>query len=262
MRESCRRAAVVLGTAAMLAACGGGPSDSQGQRGATRTWKIVQFRAADGVKLDGRIFGRGRVGVVMSHMGRPGDTQADWSSLARRLAREGYLVLTYNRRGVCPRRGRGCSSGRDELEVSWKDVVGADRFLRNEHGVGRIVLVGASIGAMTSVHVTTTGRVDAAATIELGGVNHRSGYDFSRSGLRRMRGAKLFVSSKSDVSGSDDAAREWFAWARQPKRLAILPGEEHGTDMLRSYEPTSGPLTKLIVEFLREAVPPQLAGGN
>jgi pimeloyl-ACP methyl ester carboxylesterase len=255
MRESSRRAAVVLVTAGVLAACGGGPSDAEGQRGATPSWRIVQFRAADGVKLHGRIVGRGRVGVVMSHMARPGDTQADWSSLAQRLAREGYLVLTYNRRGVCPRRGRGCSSGRDELEVSWKDVVGADRFLRSEHGVARIVLVGASIGAMSSVHVATTGKVDATATIELGGVNHRSGYDFSRSELRRMRGAKLFVSSKGDVSGGDDAAREWFAWARQPKRLAMLPGEEHGTDMLRSHEPTSGPLTTLIVEFLRDAVP-------
>ena len=45
--------------------------------------------------------GHGRAAVVLAHMGNRTDNESDWYPLARRLAREGYLVLTYNRRAVC-----------------------------------------------------------------------------------------------------------------------------------------------------------------
>jgi hypothetical protein len=87
-------------------------------------------------------------------------------------------------------------------------------------------------------YASVTHRVEPKALIEMGGVNHESGYDFSREQLRRLEGAKLFISSAEDVYGGADAAREWHSWARQPKRLEIIPGGEHGTDMLREREPT------------------------
>jgi dienelactone hydrolase len=52
----------------------------------------VRFRGAGGVRLDGRVFGSGDVGVVLGHM-RPGD-QSQWLGFAARLADRGYLVLT------------------------------------------------------------------------------------------------------------------------------------------------------------------------
>jgi hypothetical protein len=77
---------------------------------------------------------------------------------------------------------------------------------------------------MASLHALATRSLEAAAFIEIGRVNHASGYDFSREQLGTLEGAKLFVSSADDTYGAADAAREWHDWARKPKQLAILPG--------------------------------------
>jgi pimeloyl-ACP methyl ester carboxylesterase len=215
----------------------------------------VGFAAADGIRLSGIAFGDGPVGVLFAHMGRGGDTQADFYPLARALSDRGYFALTYNRRGVCGAPGRECSEGFDDYARSWKDVVGAAEFVRSR-GATSVVLIGASIGAMASLRAAVSHRVYPAGLIEIGGVNHASGYDFSRAQLQELEGAKLFVSSAGDIYGGADAAREWYGWANQPKQLEILPGGEHGTDMLRKGEPTARPLVKLVLRFLMRAVPP------
>lgn len=155
-------------------ACGGS-SDSGVTDASAESGEPVRFEAADGVELVGRAFGDGPVGVILAHMGREGDTQADFDTLARALADRGYLALTY----------------------------------------------------------------------------------FSPEQLQELEGAKLFVSSAEDIYGGADAAREWYGWANEPKRLEILPGSEHGTDMLRKGEPTARPLVKLVLRFLMGTVPPR-----
>jgi dienelactone hydrolase len=248
------RVAALALCAIVLSACGTSSKDDE--RASAPSGGKVRFEASDEVKLVGRIFGDGDVGVVLAHMGRGGDTQADWYRLARALAEGGYTALTFNRRGVCARLGRECSGGPDDYATSWKDVVGAANFVR-ARGAKDVVLIGASIGAMASLHALANGSVEAAALIELGGVNHESGYDFSRAELEALEGDKLFVSSAGDTYGGADAAREWHGWAREPKQLTILPGDAHGTDMLVKGQPTARPLTELVLRFLRRAVPPR-----
>jgi alpha/beta superfamily hydrolase len=241
-------------SALVLAAC-----ETTSERDATGAsspgGELVEFEAADGVRLTGKVFGHGRVGVILAHMGRGEDTQADFYPLARALAARGYLALTYNRRGVCGAHGQ-CSEGTDDYASSWKDVVGASEFVRSR-SASSLVLIGASIGAMASLHAAVSHRVEPAAFIEIGGVNHASGYDFTREQLQELEGAKLFVSSAGDTYGGADVAREWYGWAREPKQLEILPGAEHGTDMLRKGEPTARPLLKLVARFLARTVPPR-----
>jgi pimeloyl-ACP methyl ester carboxylesterase len=240
--------------ALVLPACG--PSSKRDRtHHSSRSGEPVIFDAADGVRLTGKVFGEGPVGVVLAHMGRGGDTQADFYPLARELAERGYLALTYNRRGVCDASARTCSQGSDDYASSWQDVVGAAEFVRSR-GATTLVLIGASIGAMASLHAAVSHQVQPAALIEIGGVNHASGYDFSREQLRALDCAKLFVSSKDDVYAGADAAREWYGWANEPKQLEILPGAAHGTDMLRRGEPTARPLLELVVRFLTRTVPP------
>jgi pimeloyl-ACP methyl ester carboxylesterase len=185
-------APLVAALAVALAGCGGGGRpESQFHR--------VHFRASDGVLLDGRIFGSGgRVGVVLVHMGRPGDSQADWTESARLLSREGYVVLSFDRRGVCPRAGAGCSRGTDDYASSWRDVVGAVDFL-GERGTQRSIVVGASIGAMSSLYAAAAHRIEPAGLIELAGINHASGYDFDRAQIRGIRGLKIFLSARDDI---------------------------------------------------------------
>jgi len=216
----------------------------------------VRFRAADGVRLDGRLFGSGRFGIVLVHMGRGGDSQADWLELARRLSRN-YLVLTYDRRGVCPGGRAGCSGGVDDYASSWKDVVGAARFIRSK-GAERIGFVGASIGATSSLYAASQRRIDPIALVEFAGINHASGYEFDRAQLQRIPGHKLFLSSRADIYGGADAAREWYGWAKPPKRLELVPGSEHGTDLLRRGNPLRRRVSNVIVRFLDGAMPPTL----
>ena len=86
-----RPIAIVLLVAIAIAACGEPPpADLSGSR-------AVAFESRDGVTLEGRLFGDGSTGVVLSHM-RPAD-QRSWFAFANRLADEGYLVLTYDFRG-------------------------------------------------------------------------------------------------------------------------------------------------------------------
>jgi dienelactone hydrolase len=194
----------------------------------------------------------------MAHMGNRNNSQSDWYPLARRLAGEGYMVLTYNRRAVCSggQSRYDCSAGVDDSGKSWQDVIGAVSFAERQ-GARRVAVVGASIGGTSALYAAKTGRIHPAALISLAGVNYISSYSLTPEDLRRIGGAKLFVTGRDDPDGPVRSARQWTAWARQPKRLVLLDSRLHGTDMLARGQPTRAPLTALIVRFLRASMPPR-----
>jgi dienelactone hydrolase len=232
--------------AAIAAGCGG-------EKGST-SFSRVHFRALDGVLLDGRLYGRGNDAVILVHMGRSGDTQRDWQDLAIVLADRGYLVLTYDRRGVCPRQGAGCSKGNDDYASSWKDIVGAARLLRRR-GVQRYGVVGASIGATAALYAAALSRIHPAALIEFAGADSGTWF-FRRPMINRIAGTKLFLSAKNDPYQAEVSARVWFRWASPPKDIELLPGADHGTDTLAPKNPLRGRVEKLIASFLDHAFHP------
>jgi dienelactone hydrolase len=257
--------AAVLAAAAGLAACGGGdgekprpalrpipPAGSGGPADA----RAVGFRSLDGTGLRGRLFGNGTTAVVLSHMGDPTDSEEEWYPLARRLARRGYLVLTYNRQGICagekPR--YDCSAGYPDYPKEWKDIVGAVRFAQAS-GAKSVAIAGASIGGTGSLYAAQTGLIHPAAVISLAGANYISTYQLEREQLQRIGGAKLFISGRNDPSRGAKWARQWTGWARAPKQLALLPSSRHGTDMLAPGQPTRRPLEALLVRFLERYAP-------
>jgi pimeloyl-ACP methyl ester carboxylesterase len=140
---------VLLTASASLVGCSGeGPAaDLTGSR-------PVSFAAADGVGLEGRLFGDGTSAVVLSHM-RPAD-QTSWYRFANRLADAGFLVLTYDFRGYCPGGDGGCSEGDRDIDSMWQDVVGAVAFVR-ERGAADVSLVGASMGGTASLGAAARG---------------------------------------------------------------------------------------------------------
>jgi dienelactone hydrolase len=229
------------------------PAGEGGPAGA----RAVAFRAGDGVGLRGRLFGHGASAVVLAHMGNRPDNESDWYPLARRLARDGYLVLTYNRRAVCTgeKHTYDCSGGPNDFGTSWQDVIGAVRFVESE-GAERIALGGSSIGGTAVLYAAQTGKIHPAALISLAGVNHTSTYSMKRADIERITGAKLFVCARHDPDGAADSARELSGWARAPKRLVLLDSDLHGTDMLDRRQRTAKPLINLMVRFLRASMPP------
>lgn len=207
----------------------------------------VTFEAAGEVMLEGRLFGSGDVGVVLSHM-RPGD-QGQWLSFAGLLAERGYRVLTYDRRGVCPGGALGCSeSGGQDLRA-WRDLASAVELLRDE-GSDRVVVGGASLGAMESLYALSHG-LDADGLIWLSGLDLYEGESIEDQ-LRDVRVPALFMGGAFD----NDAAPVGSAIERaapKPVEVVSLDTGEHGTDILRFGDPVvADQIRQTVLDFLAQ----------
>jgi pimeloyl-ACP methyl ester carboxylesterase len=210
--------------------------------------RAVTFEASDGVKLAGRLFGDGRVGIVMSHM-LPAD-QRSWWDFASQLADRGYLVLTYDARGYCPGGDAGCSAGEKDVGAIWQDVVGAVAFVRAE-GAVEVVLMGASMGGTASLVASGRGDVQPAAIVTLSAPTQIEDLVVTPDLLARVSAPKLFVAGVGDAEAAD-AAQRLYDMAPQPKRVEILTSDDHGTDLLTGNQ--SGILRNMIETYLEQYV--------
>jgi pimeloyl-ACP methyl ester carboxylesterase len=231
---------VVLG--ALATACGGSKEPSAPPSGST----AVSFASADGVTLEGRLFGGGEIGVVLSHM-LPAD-QTSWWGFADQLAGEGYLVLTYDFRGYCPGGDAGCSKGEKNIDAIWQDVLGAIDFIRSQ-GAQRVVLAGASMGGTASLVAAAQPGVDVGAVVTLSAPTSIEGLTADAEVLTHVAVAKLFIAGAGDGQAAD-SAQTLYDQSPPPKRLEILATGDHGTDILDGNQ--SGPARSLIIDFLAQ----------
>ncbi len=213
--------------------------------------RAVTFAAADGVRLEGRLFGTppsegsgGSVGVVLSHM-LPVD-QRSWWGFADRLTSGGYLALTYDFRGYCPGGDAGCSAGEKEVAAVWQDVLGAAAFLRSE-GATQLVLVGASMGGTASLVAASRMDQQPAAVITLSAPTSIEGLTADATVLQQVSGAKLFVAGEFDTVAAD-SAQAFSDGSPPPKRLQIYATGEHGTDLLTGN--LGGQVEALMLTFI------------
>jgi pimeloyl-ACP methyl ester carboxylesterase len=204
----------------------------------SQAYRQVRFTTPDGATRSGRRFGDGRVAIVLSHMGRPGDRQDDWASFAGELARRGYRVLTYQRR--------------DDFGEVWQDVLGAAGYLR-DHGADKVIAAGASIGAMASLHAAERPNSNLDGVIWLAGVLQGSGYDFRRADVAAIGCPMLFVSGDQDGYGAAEAARRLHGWATAPSQLLLLRSDRHGTDIFEEGGPAARKLTLAMTRFVQRA---------
>jgi pimeloyl-ACP methyl ester carboxylesterase len=207
----------------------------------------VTFRAADGVRLSGRLFGGGDRGVVLSHM--LNSSQSAWFDLAGLLALRGYRVLTYDYRGVCPGGTAGCSGGPPGVGLGQADLTGAVRLLRAV-GARTVVAVGASIGGEASLVAAARQRVEIDGVASLSTPEIFGDDRMDRALVRRIRVPKLFVVGRYD-EGPAEAARAFFRAAGPPKRLALVPTGDHGTDLLTlAPDPIRRKVERALLGFL------------
>lgn len=230
-----------------LSACGpSSPPPSSGSR-------AVTFTAPGGVELEGRLFDAegASAGVVLAHM-QPAD-QSSWFDEAESLADDGYRALTFNFRGYCPGGDAGCSGGESDLASLWRDVQAAVRYLRST-GIPRVAVVGASMGGSAALVAASqpSARIEAVATLSapvaIGGLT------VSPEMLSATTAAKLFVAGNGDAVAADDAQR-MYDLSVPPKRVEIVPSEDHGTDLL---EGNQGPnVRRLLSVWLAQFLPAQ-----
>ncbi|HEY7755083.1 MAG TPA: alpha/beta fold hydrolase [Actinomycetota bacterium] len=232
--------AVGLATVALLVACERAEVDLSGST-------AVGFESADGVALEGRLFGDGTSAVVLSHM-RPAD-QSSWFDLADRLADAGYLVLTYDFRGYCPGGEAGCSGGERDVDAIWQDVLGAIDFVRSR-GATSVSLVGASMGGTASLVAAGQEGADIRSVITLSAPVSIEGLVADASLLTRIAATKLFIAGVGDAPAAADA-QALYERSPPPKRVEIVPSDDHGTDLLTGGR---GEVVRRLIEtFLEQA---------
>ena len=205
--------------------------------------RTVTFQTEDGITLSGTLFGKGEVGVVLSHM-FPTD-QTSWHAFAQALADDGYLALAYDFRGY------GQSGGEKRVDQIDRDVRAAAAFLRGQ-GAQRIVLIGASMGGTASVKAAGSVRADALVVIS--SPQSFEGLTASEDDLKSFEGPSLWIGSRNDTATPGSEAM--YALANEPKALHIYEGSAHGTYI---FDTGDGPdLTRRLIDFVASSLPPKL----
>jgi dienelactone hydrolase len=168
----------------------------------------VHFRALDGVRIAGSVFGDGTVGAVLGH-GSNGD-QTEWWPFAQTLARNGYTAFPIDYRGYCPGGKAGCSAEGSTAEA-WKDMLGGVRYLR-AHGVHAVVLMGSSMGATASLVAAAHPIPGLAGVVALSGSMDCCGMVARKDVIRAITAPMLLIVGRADA-GFLSSTRRWGAWA-------------------------------------------------
>jgi dienelactone hydrolase len=237
------RMALALVAAVVLTGCGVAPSVSVQPSPSpsaappsqvVAAYEPVSFSTNDGIAIEGRLFGKGDVAVVLAH-GSFESGQASWVSYARTLADAGYVVLTLNLRGYCPGGDGGCSGGERNPPETWRDVAAAADYLR-KRGTAKVFVMGASLGARSCLWAASRPGVAVAGVIGVSTPQKAAGefspgYDFTPDVIAAIEEPKLFLVGDQDESFAADA-QTMLTWATEPKHLTVFPTAAHGPDLL------------------------------
>jgi dienelactone hydrolase len=214
--------------------------------------EAVTFRASDGVRIAGRLFGDGPVGVVLGHS-IDGD-QTEWWNVAEVLADAGHAALAIDFRGYCPGDEAGCSEDGSTGDA-WRDLLGGAKFLRGR-GVRDTVLIGASMGGTASVLAASNARPSLPGVITLSAPTACCGMEVDLSIVEAVGAPMLFIAGRFDGE-APRSARALARWAGTSGESLILGTGEHGTDLFGlATPPIERRTTASILEFLEDVAGP------
>lgn len=246
-------AIALLGAGALLSACGDAASNEPSPEvvaTAEAVARTVSFPAPysvtpekgddgmDPIVLDGRIFGNGATGVILSHM-RPSD-QSSWYPYATELAETGeFTVMTFDFRGY------GDSTGDKQFDRIDADLQAAYEYMRDTLRIKRIFLVGASMGGTASLVVAS--RAPVAGVVSISSPGQFPPLDAVAT-VGMITAPKLFIVAKDDVPQFRSQVAFWEG-AREPKAQYIYEGDEHGNALFDG--PNGADLRARLLAFLR-----------
>lgn len=210
--------------------------------------RIVTFTTADGVTLQGTLYGNGTTAVILSTMGA--QRQETWAPFAREIAAHGYLALTYNFRYWVSE-----TKMQDDLrDKAAEDLRAAVAFARQQ-GAQRVVLVGASLGALASLKAASDSKPAAVVIMAapFGPFPALPSLQVDKADLQVITAPKLFINTEHDEGGFTESTQKMFEVAPDPKELHIYPGSAHGTDLFDTDQ--SADLTLRLIEFIERNTP-------
>jgi pimeloyl-ACP methyl ester carboxylesterase len=242
------RRLVVLPLLALLTACTGqapatGPIPAQTPSPtAVNLGRTVDFPASDGVTLHGELFGHGPTTVVLSNMGD--NDPAPWQQFAPLLAAQGVTVLTYSFR--YPAYTNSFTPTMAEQTVP--DLTGAIAYTRSQ-GAQKIVLIGASLGGITTGKVAATAH--PASFVIMSAEQDLVGYGLAvtPAELATLTQPKLFIASEDDTNTPFTDTQSFYQHAPLPKQFHSFPGNTHGVHLFATEH--GDELRQLLLDFVR-----------
>jgi alpha-beta hydrolase superfamily lysophospholipase len=202
--------------------------------------QTVSMAASDGTPLVGVVVGSGSRGVLLAH--ELNSNLCAWFPFAERLAADGYLVLAIDLRGF------GASGfapgGRYDLDV----VAGAAEL--HERSAHRVALMGASLGATAVLTAAPQLGDTLAGVISLSGPSSFGGLD-AEEAVAGLRVPMLLLAAEGDGRFAQDARDLYRAAPDDVDTLELLPGFDHGTNLLRFDQ--ARVTERLVLSFLRDA---------
>jgi alpha-beta hydrolase superfamily lysophospholipase len=206
----------------------------------------VVFGTADGVRLDGQLFGQGRTAIVFSN--GFGAVKEWWGAIPKQLAGLGYLALVYDYRGTG---GSKASDSPNDPEARDRDLRGAVAYVR-ARGATAVMLIGASFGGLLSIKLAA--ELQPAALVILSAPLTTSTLSVSDDELRAVAAPKLFMVSQDDTLFAGDV-QHMYDVAPPPKLIQVYPGAEHGMTILTNAA-TNADATQRVESFILQYAPP------
>ena len=200
----------------------------------------VSFVSQDGVSLSGVLYGQGTRAIILANEGDNDGSR--WLAAAQRLAQQGYLVLSFNYRYQ--------GNSLVQLAVhSLTDLHAAIAFMRARK-VSKLVIMGASLGALDTVKVASVEKFDAIVVISA-----PMGFQevqLQDSELHKMSIPKLFVTSEDNQPFTHDTLH-MFDSTPEPKEKLVYPGMMHGINLFDN--PSGADLLSSLLQFLQRYIP-------
>lgn len=195
---------------------------------------VVKLQTEDGVTLVGTYLpGTTDEGVILLHM--LGRDRRSWGDFGNQLNYQGYHVLLLDLRGHGESIRRGMEAldwhqfSNEEFKKMVLDVEAAKTFLEDQ-GIKKIGIIGASIGANAALNYAARKNVEWLVLLSPGLVYR--GIEVEEA-AKQYTNPVLIVVAKGDKY-SADSSNKLITIFRGEKRLEIVDGSDHGTELLRS----------------------------
>lgn len=168
--------------------------------------------------VNGKRYGSGDIAIIFSNMDT--NEQNEWNPIIIQLISDRYMGLTYD-----------YPEHMDDQSEILEEVIAFAHGL----GVKKIVLIGASRGAVASIKVAArnlkndsiVGVIAISAPIEYEGTVF-----YSNEELRAIKIPKLLLNSEKDGGAEDN--RKMLEIFCEPKELFFYSGDAHGTELFEN----------------------------
>lgn len=195
----------------------------------------INFKTQDNATIYANFQLRGSHAVLLAH-GAVFNKES-WGGFEQQLLNKNYTVLAIDFRGY------NKSTEGDKVGALYEDILGAVQFLKKQHNIHKITLLGASMGgaaaAKASVY-SSQKSIDQLILLSPAQV-------FSP---EKLKGQLLFIASKGEYLVKN--IQSAFNRSPDPKKMQLIDGNAHAQHIFKTSQ--ANILTQIILDFLESDV--------